>query len=79
MASRFATILWQAKVPVILACVVVLLVVFALRANEHRQCRERCAKNGFAGAVWSKPLVGDGVCDCVTREGRQVPAPQTAR
>jgi hypothetical protein len=29
--------------------------------------------------VWSKPLIGAGECDCVTREGKRVPAPQAAR
>jgi hypothetical protein len=27
--------------------------------------------------VWF--FIGDGECDCVTRDGKQVPAPQTAR
>jgi hypothetical protein len=79
MASRIASILWQAKLPIIMACVVVVLIVVTLRANEQRQCREGCLKNGFPGAAWSKPLLGEEQCDCVTREGKQVPAPQTGR
>lgn len=79
MTNRFGSLIWQAKVPIILACVVALLVVFALRANERRQCTETCLRNGFVGAVWSKPVVGEGECDCVTRDGRTVAAPQTAR
>jgi len=79
MSTRFGSILWQAKVPIILAIAVVVLVVVTLRANEQRQCRQTCVKNGFAGEAWSKPFVGDGECDCVTRDGKQVPAPQTAR
>jgi hypothetical protein len=79
MNNRLGSLLWQAKVPLILACVVGLLVVFALRAHERRQCRESCLGNGFAGAVWSKPVVGEGQCDCITRDGRTVAAPQTRR
>jgi ubiquinone biosynthesis protein Coq4 len=76
MSTRFGSILWQAKLPIIMALVVVVLVVVTLRANEQRQCRQVCLKEGFAGAAWSKPLIGDGQCDCVTRDGKQVPAPR---
>jgi hypothetical protein len=79
MSTRFGSILWQAKVPIIFAIAVVVLVVVTLRANEQRQCRAACLKDGFAGEVWSKPFIGDGECDCVTRDGKQVPAPQSAR
>lgn len=79
MTNRIASTLWQAKVPIALACIVIALVVVTLRANEQRQCREVCVKNGFAGAAWAKPLVGAGQCDCVTREGTQVPAPRAGR
>jgi hypothetical protein len=75
MSTRFGSILWQAKVPILFAIAVVVLVVATLRANEQRQCREACAKDGFAGEVWSKPLIGDGQCDCMTRDGKRVPAP----
>jgi hypothetical protein len=79
MSTRLGSILWQAKLPIIMIIVVVVLVVVTLRANEQRQCRQACIKEGFAGAVWSKPFIGDGECDCVTRDGKQAPAPQTAR
>jgi hypothetical protein len=79
MANRIGSILWQAKLPIAMACVVIVLIVVTLRANEQRQCREVCLKNGFAGSTWAKPLVGEGQCDCITREGRQVPAPQGGR
>jgi ubiquinone biosynthesis protein Coq4 len=70
------SILWQAKLPIIMALVVVVLVVATLRANEQRQCREACLKDGYAAGVWSKPLIGDGECDCVTQDGKKVPAPR---
>ena len=76
MSTRYGSILWQAKVPIIFAIAVVVLVVVTLRANEQRQCREACLKAGFAGGAWSKPLIGDGDCDCVTRDGKRVPAPR---
>ena len=76
MSTRFGSMLWQAKVPIILAIAVVVLVVVTLRVNEQRQCRQACIKGGFAGAAWSKPLIGDGECDCMTRDGKQVPAPR---
>jgi ubiquinone biosynthesis protein Coq4 len=76
MSTRFSSILWQAKLPIIMVIVVVVLVVVTLRANEQRHCRLACIKEGFAGGAWSKPLIGDGECDCVTRDGKKVPAPR---
>ena len=76
MSTRFGSILWQAKLPIVMALVVIVLVVVTLRANEQRQCKQVCLNAGFAGDAWSKPLIGDGECDCVTRDGKQVPAPR---
>lgn len=76
MSTGFGSILWQAKVPIIFAIVVVVLVVMTLRADGQRQCREACLKEGFVGGGWSKPLIGDGECDCMTQDGKRVPSPR---
>ena len=76
MSTRFGSFLWQAKLPIIMTIVVVVLVVVTLRANEQRQCRDACLKAGFTDGSWSKPLIGEGECDCVTRDGKKVPAPR---
>jgi hypothetical protein len=72
-------LLSQVKVPLLLAALVVVLVVFALAAHERRQCREACLKAGHADYSYSRVRFGEAVCDCVTRDGRVVAAPQTAR
>jgi len=76
MSTGFGSILWQAKVPIVFAIGVVVLVLVTLRANEQRQCREACLTDGFAAGAFSKPLIGAGECDCVTRDGKRVPAPR---
>ena len=68
----------QAKVPILLGVLVVLLVVFALAAHERRQCREACLKAGHADYSYQRARFGDAICDCITRDGRTVVAPQTA-
>jgi hypothetical protein len=69
-------LLLQAKVPVLMAALVVLLVVFALAANDRRQCREACLKAGHADYSYQRERFG-AACDCITRDGRTVAAPQT--
>jgi hypothetical protein len=71
-------LLSQAKVPILLGVLVVVLVVFALGAHERRQCREACLKAGHADYSYKRMRFGEAVCDCVTRDGRIVAAPQTA-
>jgi hypothetical protein len=76
--SRF-TRLWQAKVPILLGAAVVLLVVATLRANDQRECREVCVKHRFADGVYTRERFADGYCQCVTHDGKRVPAPQPER
>lgn len=72
-------LLSQAKVPLLMMALVVLLVVLALVANDRRQCREACLRAGHADYRYGWERFGEPTCDCVTREGRTVAAPQTGR
>ena len=63
------TLLWKAKVPILLGAAMVLLVVATLRVNEHR----------FADGVYACEGFAEGRCQCVTGDGKLVPAPQPAR
>ncbi|HSD40790.1 MAG TPA: hypothetical protein VLD36_02885 [Burkholderiales bacterium] len=67
----------QAKVPILLTILVAALVVFALAAHGRRQCREACLKAGHADYRYARERFGDATCDCITRDGRTVAAPQT--
>ena len=71
--------LWSAKVPILLGVAVVLLVIATLRANENRECRQVCVKHRFADGVYEREVFGGGRCECVTEEGKLVPAPQPER
>ena len=73
------TRLWQAKVPILLGVVVVVLVVATLRANDQRECRQVCVKHRFADGVYTRERFADGHCQCVTQDGKLVPAPQPER
>lgn len=73
------TRLWQAKVPILLGAAVVLLVVATLRANDQRECRQVCVKHRFADGVYTRERFADGRCQCVTEDGKLVPAPQPER
>ena len=72
-------LLSQAKVPILMAALVVLLVVFALAANDRRECREACLKAGHADYSYKWERFGEPTCDCITRDGRTVAAPPTGR
>jgi hypothetical protein len=71
--------LWQAKVPILMVCVVVLLIVLTLRANDQRECKTVCVKHGFASGVYTREWFSEGACQCVTPAGNLVPAPQLDR
>lgn len=71
--------LWQAKVPILLAAAVVLLVVATLRANDQRECRQVCVKHRFPDGVYTRERFAEGRCQCMTEEGKLVPAPQPER
>ena len=73
------TSLWKARVPVFLAVAVVLLVIATLRANDQRECRQVCVKHRFADGVYARERLVEGRCECVTEEGKLVPAPQPER
>jgi hypothetical protein len=73
------TPLWKAKVPILLAAAVVLLVVATLRANDQRECRQVCVKHRFADGVYARERFAEGRCECVTEDGKLVPAPQPER
>jgi hypothetical protein len=73
------TSLWKAKVPILFAAAVVLLVLATLRANENRECRQLCIKHRFADGVYARERFAGGECRCVTAEGSLVPAPQPER
>ena len=75
----FWRLLSQAKVPILLAILVVALVVFALVADERRQCREACLKSGHVDYSYKRENFSGASCDCITRDGRTVVAPQPAR
>ena len=65
----------QAKVPILMAVVVLVLVLLALGADDRRQCRQACLKEGHADASYVREKFSGGRCDCITRDGRTVPAP----
>jgi hypothetical protein len=67
--------LWQAKVPLLMAAVVVLLVVATLRANDERECRQVCLKERFIDGVYARETFAGGECRCVTADRTLVPAP----
>ena len=71
--------LWQARVPILLAAAVVLLVVATLRANVERECRQVCVKHRFADGVYAREWFVEGRCQCMTEDGKLVPAPQPER
>ena len=71
--------LWKAKVPILLGAAVVLLVVATLRANDQRECRQVCVKHRFADGVYARERFAEGRCQCVTEDGKLVPAPQPER
>lgn len=70
---------WQAKVPIILGAAVVLLVIATLRANDQRECRQVCLKHRFADGVYARERFGEGRCECLTDDGKLVPAPLPER
>jgi len=78
-SSRLLTRVWQAKVPILLGIAVVVLVIATLRANEQRECRQVCVKHRFADGVYARERFGEGRCECLTGEGKFVPAPQPER
>lgn len=78
-SGRFLTQLWRAKVPILLGVAVVLLVVATLRANDQRECRQVCLKHRFADGVYARERFAEGRCQCLTGEGKLVPAPQPER
>jgi hypothetical protein len=73
------TPLWKAKVPILLGAAVVLLVVATLRVNEQRECRQVCVKHRFADGVYARERFAEGRCQCMTDDGKLVPAPQPER
>jgi hypothetical protein len=72
-------LLSQVKIPLLMIVLVVALIVFTLVANDRRQCREACFKVGHADYSYKREWFGEATCDCITRDGRTVAAPQTAR
>jgi hypothetical protein len=77
--DRVFTALWRAKVPLLLGALVVLLVVATLRVNDQRECRQVCLKHRFADGVYTRERFAAGQCQCVTADGKLVPAPQPER
>jgi hypothetical protein len=73
------TSVWKAKVPIILGAAVVLLVIATLRANDERECRQVCVKHRFADGAYTRERFVEGRCQCVTEDGKLVPAPQPER
>jgi sensor domain CHASE-containing protein len=65
----------QAKLPILMGLVVVVLVVFSLGADERRQCRQACLKEGHVDYSYVRERFSGAVCQCITRDGKQVPAP----
>ena len=65
----------QAKVPILMAVVVVVLVLLALGADDRRRCRQSCLKEGHADYSYVREKFSAGRCDCITRDGKTVPAP----
>ena len=72
-------LLSQVKIPLLMIALVVVLIVFALAANDRRQCREACLKAGHPDYSYTGERFGDATCDCITRDGRTVAAPQATR
>ena len=72
-------LLAQVKIPLLMIALVVVLIVFSLAANDRRQCREACLKAGHADYSYKREWFGEATCDCVTRDGRTVAAPQATR
>ncbi len=68
----------QAKVPILLGAAVLLLVVATLALNDRRECRQVCAKHRFADGVYQRERFAGGECQCLTHDGKLVPAPQPA-
>jgi hypothetical protein len=73
------TRVWQAKVPILLGAAVVLLVIATLRANDQRDCRQVCVKHRFADGVYTRERFVEGRCECLTDDGKLVPAPLPER
>ena len=76
---RALSSLWPAKVPILLGVAVVLLVLATLRANESRECHQVCVKHRFVDGVYTRERFVGGRCECVTGDGKLVPAPQPER
>jgi hypothetical protein len=72
-------LLSQAKIPLLMAALVAVLVVLALAADDRRQCREACLKAGHADYSYKHERFAGATCDCITRDGRTVAAPQAGR
>jgi hypothetical protein len=66
-------------VPILLGAAVILLVIATLRANDQRECRQICVKHRFADGVYARERFAEGRCECVTAEGKRVPAPLPER
>lgn len=62
-----------------MAALVVVLIVLALAADDRRKCREVCVKAGHADYSYKRERFGSATCDCVTRDGRTIPAPPATR
>ena len=69
----------QAKVPILFGVAVIVLVVATLRANEQRECHQVCVKHRFLDGVYTHGWFAAGRCECVTGDGKRVPAPQPER
>ncbi len=67
--------LWQAKLPIAMAILVAVVVVLALGADDRRRCRQDCLKDGHPDYRYSPPGAGAPSCECVSRDGKRVPAP----
>jgi hypothetical protein len=77
--SRLWRLLSQAKIPILMAMLVVALIVVALAADQRRQCREACVKAGHADYIYRRERFAGATCDCITRDGRTVAAPESPR
>jgi hypothetical protein len=78
-ASSLWRLLAQAKIPLLMAVLVLVLVVLALAADDRRQCREACLKAGHADYLYKRERFAGATCDCIARDGRTIAAPQTGR
>jgi hypothetical protein len=72
-------LLSQIKIPILMIALVVALLAFTLAANDRRQCREICVKAGHADYVYKRERFSGATCDCITRDGKTVAAPQSTR